>query len=1065
MSKHLPVIHIPGQTSVGYEVVVPTKEDATALGKVLERKLGKGNLHTQPSYTLKSIELKYRPKGKMPDRKEFVSAVEGWAKSKGYSLARDLSELKRGLAQLRTKTAGSVDAVVERVLTAAIIPKNWWKTQQDKFKAVLSTPLKDSPESWGWVFPNTVLPLFDGFQRAFEDIVQLDQARESIALRVQSAKTYIEALSEKFPKSINVNFEDPESYLRWYALTEIYERMHKLTPTYADVFKTQWSVDLAAVDKLVRTSLKKASPEELRALTSDSYYRAKYAFLERVGFSAAALKLLKKTKLDWSPLKWVAGLEAVVDANFSERALGDNSGYREFDLQGIKVIVDDKTVDNSDVEKYVDLLKSAHARLKSKGFGKAWYGNVFIQCVECGGTNSNNGGGVGGWYETQKDTVTIFSRPSPFIVELMVHELGHRYWFKQMSSAGRAKFEDLVKVHTKPRPHNLSKNVRILRSVEVAKEKKRITDALATATHGLKQVVTPGAKHPGRILFFFGADLVDVITTWDVKDPTPRLISLKDAVYESRKGLSSHDADYSSSVDRNDPATVEAWLKEALALANQAAESALEYIDLAAKFINQEAMSSIDERGKDWLDSYESNPAPVAPVSTYGASNIDEAFAEVFTHYVLEYDITQDQVESFRSVLASGSVDAVVASVLTAKVLDLAWVESLRKDFLTLMKNIPRVKDYQTGQRLREAFKVFKERFHFVMFESFLNRDLKYNLGVGESEADYLGKKIRTPAWDLYSDLGSLPLWPVNEHHSEASRLSEFEREVPKWEARIKRRAQAFWPVMKDFVTWYERNLKKPVNVDAPEPEKVDIEGFKVILLNFKSGDEANARNLFVVQEGLRVYRKKASTHAPILLKKQVPIFVQFSHGLDKGGNYSQSEITLFASGSVTESPDKVAHVIAHEMGHHLFKTYLSQEATESWTATIKGDYGDLDIQELLRQWPGDAWAFEMSKKIDDPILGLQVEAVLSDVHYDDLNTKEDFEALLTKGTRTLRVPMTPITGYANKNPEEAFCEAIGMLVAYGPRAVHEKVRMWLENVMPGAVKVAATVDKASSLV
>jgi hypothetical protein len=91
----------------------------------------------------------------------------------------------------------------------------------------------------------------------------------------------------------------------------------------------------------------------------------------------------------------------------------------------------------------------------------------------------------------------------------------------------------------------------------------------------------------------------------------------------------------------------------------------------------------------------------------------------------------------------------------------------------------------------------------------------------------------------------------------------------------------------------------------------------------------------------------------------------------------------------------------------------------------------------------------------EDPILALQVETVGQG---DKLQRKEDFQDLLDRGQTTLKVPKTPITGYANKNPEEAFCEAVGLLVTYGPRAVHEKIRHWLDVVLPGQVKLAQRV-------
>ncbi len=151
-------------------------------------------------------------------------------------------------------------------------------------------------------------------------------------------------------------------------------------------------------------------------------------------------------------------------------------------------------------------------------------------------------------------------------------------------------------------------------------------------------------------------------------------------------------------------------------------------------------------------------------------------------------------------------------------------------------------------------------------------------------------------------------------------------------------------------------------------------------------------------------------------------------------------------------------------MGHHLYRTFLSTEAQVFWTQTLRGDYGDLDIPTLLNKWPGEAWAFEFSRymKDSDPILALQVESLSHNRETRDLQSKADFQALLDRGVKTLRVPNTPITGYANKNPEEAFCETLGMLVAYGPMAVHEKIRHWLDVTLPGAVKTADSHSAAS---
>lgn len=390
--------------------------------------------------------------------------------------------------------------------------------------------------------------------------------------------------------------------------------------------------------------------------------------------------------------------------------------------------------------------------------------------------------------------------------------------------------------------------------------------------------------------------------------------------------------------------------------------------------------------------------------------------------------------------------------------LDLAWVEKLRKDFLALLKNLPRVKDYKTAHELREAFRVFRTNFDELFFEHFLNNDLKYNHpGISDSDAQWYDKKLRGPAWTFSSDL-TVPISVADQYHSEDARFRYYEEEAPKWKARVQRKALVFWKEMKDFIEYYSRvHGTEGVPVQVPAVDKTEIEGFKLIMRSFKSGDEYNERELAVLKEGLKLYKRRAAAVAPILLRRQLPIVVEFKIMLDKGGEYDHAGfIKFYASSIISKGVPWVAHVLAHEMGHHLYRSYLSKEATDFWYATIKGDYGDLDLRELLDKWPGDAWVTDLPKIIGDtdPILALQVDAV---AHEEDLVNKEDFQKLYDKGQRTVRTPKHPITGYANKNPEEAFCETIGLLVAYGPATVHEKVRWWLNTAMPGDVKVAST--------
>lgn len=408
-----------------------------------------------------------------------------------------------------------------------------------------------------------------------------------------------------------------------------------------------------------------------------------------------------------------------------------------------------------------------------------------------------------------------------------------------------------------------------------------------------------------------------------------------------------------------------------------------------------------------------------------------------------------------------------VAARFAAIRLDMAWVEGLRKDFLTLLKNLPRVKDYATAHELRAAFRAFRKNFDTLFFEEFLNKDLKYHHGIDISEGDakWIEKTLRGVAWGFSAELSSMPIGFKDDYYSEEGRFAIFEKEFPQWKARLQRKAQLFFKEMKSIITWMD-DRKTPLDVKVPAKDITSLEGFQLLMKGYDPEDEYHVEGLAVLKEGLRKYRTRASTVAPILLQKQCPIEVEFKSTLDKGGEYGNGVVTFYMSSVVSKGPAWVVHALAHEMGHHLFKTYLSGGATEFWRQTIQGDFGELDLKELLDKWPGDTWAFAFPEVMGktDPVLALQVDAVSHDTYYSkELQTKEDFQQLYDNGTRTLKVPKHPITGYANKNPEEAFCETMGLLVAYGPRAVDPQVRQWLEIALPGAVKTARVTDSKST--
>jgi len=555
-----------------------------------------------------------------------------------------------------------------RAVIAAFLSDKWFKEKKSELKKILAAPLKDDCQYWGWKIEELVVPFFDSFLKEFRELVTQEQAVDSITNRVEMAKGYLKALVEKLDRvgdlRKDVDFNNAASYLRWSAVLKCHDKMSENVKTIGDLFKNEWTISEDWINRLVQKTLRGATEEERAAFTGHGELssRLKYDYLARVGFEKSALKALKKTKLDWDPTKWMDRIYEMLAANYSDTAIQETENFREFEIKGVKVVVNDKTVMADDVKKYVAYLKEAQQALSSKGFAKAWYGNVYIECKDCGGVNPNTGGGVGGHFSIRPDTITIFIRPSPSVVTLMVHELGHRYWFKNLSSSQRAKFTDLVKVHTVPRPQN-PVDVHMYRDRDLKQLKDRIEDCDKNARHNLERAKKLNLERADsaikdlvqKAFWNIGVDLNDIVSELEVDKivaSDPEVSQLRNDALKAKQEL----VDRAEELSLQSADTFNKWTSDMDQLIAGAVANALIYLDFAAQKHNEASQAKLDAdpNTKEWLDSYEKNPAPVLPVSSYGKSNIDEAFAEVFTHYVLEFPpLSRDQLESFRSVLSS----------------------------------------------------------------------------------------------------------------------------------------------------------------------------------------------------------------------------------------------------------------------------------------------------------------------------------------------------------------------------------------------------------------------------
>lgn len=98
------------------------------------------------------------------------------------------------------------------------------------------------------------------------------------------------------------------------------------------------------------------------------------------------------------------------------------------------------------VADYIEPFQHARALLERRGLGFLWYGRTWVSCEECGGTNGLGAGfGVGAHYFPSKDIIRVYSRPVRGLEGLLIHEIGHRYYYKFMTPRDRAGFDNYFK--------------------------------------------------------------------------------------------------------------------------------------------------------------------------------------------------------------------------------------------------------------------------------------------------------------------------------------------------------------------------------------------------------------------------------------------------------------------------------------------------------------------------------------------------------------------------------------------------------------------------------------------
>lgn len=541
-----------------------------------------------------------------------------------------------GSIDARSSTMGTPERVAARYIIrlssyrtriAAQIPGAWFKGRASELKALLRKPLDEGLQHWSGQAETSLTEFFDAFERDFARVAPTHADAVSPAVRAakrdlrQSLIPWWNLESFRAQHVFNPDGRGVSELLRHAAGWACVDRVESAVKTVGDLFKTTFSVPDGAVARAAEKVLTRASPADSpRDLVT--------------AVKALAPKAVVKVKATWSPVGWV---DTIFDSLSKAWA---PEPFATFDVGGLRVVFEG-SVAEKETEQYMAHVLEAYRALGAKRLKKAWYGELFI-CPGC-----ENAGGA---YRAGPDTVSLYEKPGARAVYAIVHEVGHRYWFKSMSSAQRARFQTLVKAHTVEQPPGAPSLFQVMRFTDRdIQSGHRAIDRFVSRFHPLIDALESSSSPDGIL-----RGMQDAVKSLE-KDLRRFTSLVGNSKILSEPAMNLHN-NYSlplskarqgleEAIHRGDQAAIDRFSSEVTTAAHT-------WVDAAARAFNAVADDQLEglDRGREWLDSYLHNTAPVVPVSAYGKTNIDEAFAEVFAHYVLEFDITRDQLESFATV-------------------------------------------------------------------------------------------------------------------------------------------------------------------------------------------------------------------------------------------------------------------------------------------------------------------------------------------------------------------------------------------------------------------------------
>jgi len=530
-----------------------------------------------------------------------------------------------------------------QLLIAAVIPQRWFKTKEAELKALLKEPA-GRIDTWADKV-EALAPFFLGFRKEFESIAPY-HAVQPVWDRVEQARrdlrTVLPPLWDLAHMRGNTHYDEhggAEKILRHFARWGCLDRVQAAVKTVGDIFKYKWTISEDEIRRIVAKAIARATPEQL--------VNPSHKLIEKAETKA----ITKEKHTGWTPVDWVEGTQDMLAAEWAPKP-----EPQTFMLNGMKIVVSKPDVDDSEVVKYIRSFKEAYGLLKAKDLEAAWYGILHI-------TSREEDDVASGHYNIQGNTVFVHDPPGSRTAYIVLHELGHRYWFKHMSSEQRTRFRSLVKAHVGEKPETVPQRFHPIRLTrrEIAVTEREIDRAEAHIRRLVTRIdVSLNLEGLAKDIVAAVNEVEEAIRTLRYKIPDDYLFTEDSLTVHNEymiptgRARQAIEGTLEALAKGQDLTTGKSTLDRQIDVYLNASRTALQQLALSSDRQTEQDLAKMPG-GEEWLGTYESNPAPVTPVSNYGRTNIDEAFAEVFAHYCLNKDITRDQLESFKTVVKLAS--------------------------------------------------------------------------------------------------------------------------------------------------------------------------------------------------------------------------------------------------------------------------------------------------------------------------------------------------------------------------------------------------------------------------